>query len=292
MSYAHIKVRAPSTVTNPFAVYLCRQSSLFRSNTYYLAKRSVNAYFEASGSGGVNFLTDGDEGAVVVNVEEKPDIVFLQEMIPDTFSYVESKLPEYMCIAGNNEGYFVATLLRKFTVYYDSHNIIEHPGSLMERNMLTVEAHIGKLQLQLINTHLESTKDHASERIKQLKDCFKLAQDFPEGKTVLLAGDLNLRDKELVSAGGIPPGFEDLWVSCGSRKECQFTWDMIRNMNKEMPGKFKPRFRFDRAYLRNSHPKKVTPVHFGLVGIEKVLNTQCFPSDHWGLHIHFNIENP
>jgi hypothetical protein len=29
-----------------------------------------------------------------------------------------------------------------------------------------------------------------------------------------------------------------------------------------------------------------------LVGIEKVTNTQCFPSDHWGLHIHFKIETP
>jgi hypothetical protein len=29
-----------------------------------------------------------------------------------------------------------------------------------------------------------------------------------------------------------------------------------------------------------------------LVGIEKVANTQCFPSDHWGLHIYFDIEKP
>ena len=70
---------------------------------------------------------------------EQPDIVFFQEMIPETFSYVEEKLPEYMCIAGNTDGYFVATLLRRFTVYYDSHSVKPHPGSLMMRNMLIIQ---------------------------------------------------------------------------------------------------------------------------------------------------------
>jgi hypothetical protein len=70
---------------------------------------------------------------------EKPDVVFFQELVPETFSYIEDKLPEYMCIAGNTADYFTATLLRKFTVYYDSHNIIQHAGSQMMRNLLTVE---------------------------------------------------------------------------------------------------------------------------------------------------------
>jgi tyrosyl-DNA phosphodiesterase 2 len=61
------------------------------------------------------------------------------------------------------------------------------------------QAHIGSLKLQLINAHLESTKDHAAERIKQLKDSFKVVQDFPEDITVLLSGDMNLRDKEVKS---------------------------------------------------------------------------------------------
>jgi tyrosyl-DNA phosphodiesterase 2 len=48
-----------------------------------------------------------------------------------------------------------------------------------------------------VNTHLESTADHATQRIKQLKDSFKIVEDFPEDHTVLLAGDMNLRDKEV-----------------------------------------------------------------------------------------------
>jgi hypothetical protein len=60
-------------------------------------------------------------------------------MVPDTYSYIEDKLPEYMCIAGNTDGYFTATLLRRFTVYYDSHKITEHSVSMMMRNLLVVE---------------------------------------------------------------------------------------------------------------------------------------------------------
>jgi hypothetical protein len=70
---------------------------------------------------------------------ERPDVVFLQEVIPETFSYIEEKLPEYMCIAGNTSDYFTATLLRRFTVYHDSHTVTEHSGSVMMRNLLTVE---------------------------------------------------------------------------------------------------------------------------------------------------------
>lgn len=81
-----------------------------------------------------------------------------------------------------------------------------------------------------------------------------------------------------------------MWITCGSRKECQYTWDTMRNTNSQIPSKFKPRCRFDRMYLRNSHPQSVLPLFFGLVGIQKVAGTQTFPSDHWGIQVHFEIE--
>lgn len=221
---------------------------------------------------------------------EKPDVIFLQEVIPETLNYIKDKLPEYVCVAGNCDDYFIATLTRRFTVYYDSHTIIKFPNSLMRRNYIITKAHIGELKLQLINTHLESTAEHSSERIRQLKTVFENIAQIPENQTVIFAGDLNLRDKELALAGGIPPGMEDMWITCGSRKECQYTWDTMRNTNSQIPSKFKPRCRFDRMYLRNSHPQSVLPLFFGLVGIQKVAGTQTFPSDHWGIQVHFEIE--
>ena len=43
-----------------------------------------------------------------------------------------------------------------------------------------------------------------------------------------------MQDSDVTAAGGIPAGLEDLWIRSGSRKECQWTWDMMRNTNKEV----------------------------------------------------------
>lgn len=222
--------------------------------------------------------------------QEKPDIVFLQELIPNTFKYICEKLPEYTCIAGNTEEYFTGVLLRRFTVYYDSHTIIPFIGSRMGRNLIHVKVHVGKVKINLFNTHLESTAEHSDTRKIQLQKVFEEVNKVPENQSVLFGGDLNLRDKELNEIGGIPPGMEDLWVTCGSRKECQYTWDTLRNTNKSWPGKFKPRTRFDRLYIRDSHPRALVPKHFGLVGIQKVICTQSYPSDHWGIQVFFDLE--
>ena len=55
------------------------------------------------------------------------DIVFLQEVIPETFSYLESKLTGYECIAAEQEKYFVATLVRRSKVYGDKINVVDFP---------------------------------------------------------------------------------------------------------------------------------------------------------------------
>nr|CAD7392164.1 unnamed protein product [Timema cristinae] len=223
-------------------------------------ERSVNAFFEVSQTGGVSILHDGDAAGIAINVDKKL-VKVLNKVQPTT-----EPPPRFSFVTWNLDG-------------LDDHNLKKR----------TKAAHIGPLKLQLLNTHLESTVDHAAERVKQLKECFKVTSEAPEDTTVIFAGDLNLRDKELEQLGGPPPGVEDLWKTCGSRKECQYTWDMLRNSNKEFPGRFKPRSRFDRIYLRHSHPQRVVPVHFGLLGIEKVSGTQTFPSDHWGLRVFFNI---
>ena len=122
----------------------------------------------------------------------------------------------------------------------------------------------------------------------QLKEAFATAEKADKNCTVLLAGDLNTRDSE-VQQIGIPSGIKDLWIALGERKECRYTWDTMRNNNTEMPGKFKPRCRFDRAYFRSSTQQEIKPEHFGLCGIEKVSGMQCFPSDHWGIYCIFDI---
>jgi len=224
--------------------------------------------------------------AVVKHIQlQAADIVFLQEVIPETFSYIEQKLPDYLCIAAAQDNYFVATLLRKGRVYCDKIKVIDYPGTRMYRSILAVKAHCGAVDFDLLNTHLESTKEHSEERQKQLRQCLDIVNKRPHGSVVLLGGDLNMRDKEVTAVGGLPDGVRDVWQICGSRKEAEFTWDMQRNSNLEWPGKFKPKCRFDRVYLKDSQPSKVKAKSFGLIGLQRITGAQSFPSDHWGISI-------
>ena len=49
--------------------------------------------------------------------------LFRIQVIPETFSYIESKMPNYICLAAKQHNYFVATLLRKGRVYLDHHTV-------------------------------------------------------------------------------------------------------------------------------------------------------------------------
>lgn len=51
---------------------------------------------------------------------------------------------------------------------------------------------------------------------------------------------------QIAEVGSLPAGVCDLYEATGSRKECAYTWDTMRNSNCKIPGKFRPRFRFDR----------------------------------------------
>lgn len=52
-------------------------------------------------------------------------------------------------------------------------------------------------ELCLMTSHLESTKDHSKERMKQLQIVFKEMQKESESTTVIFGGDTNLRDSEV-----------------------------------------------------------------------------------------------
>ncbi|CAL1263402.1 unnamed protein product [Larinioides sclopetarius] len=222
-------------------------------------------------------------------LNEQADIVFLQEIVPDSAEYFLKHLTDYHCLFGNEVGYFVGTFLKKSTVSYKEFKIIDFTTRMM-RNCLKVNAVYKNKNLLLFNSHLESTIEGADERKVQLKQIFKEVLACPADTTAIFAGDLNLRDKELNELGGLPVGVDDLWIACGRRKECAYTFDMTRNDNLIINAKFKPRCRFDRVYIRHSSPRQLKPSYFGLIGLERLYPHRCFPSDHWGILSHFEME--
>lgn len=232
---------------------------------------------------------------VCVEIErENPDVIFLQEVVSDSIAIIESKLINYKFVQAGGDGYFVAMLLKNSTVTYEDHCIESYGQSRMGRNLLMVKCQFRGVPVLLMTSHLESMKNYAAERQRQLKICFDNMKSPPDpNRVVIFGGDLNLRDTELANIGGIPADTVDLWEAAGKRKEAQFTWDMSLNDNKEMPpgAKFKCRCRFDRLYLRQppSAPPKFKPVYFELAGIERLKDCRRFCSDHWGILAHMDV---
>ncbi|XP_064488702.1 tyrosyl-DNA phosphodiesterase 2-like [Ornithodoros turicata] len=224
-------------------------------------------------------------------VRHDADVVFLQEVVPASSKVLEKHLPQYKMVLGTpeEEGYYTAVLLKKDTVSYKCDTVFGFSNTSMGRTLTHIDVSFNGYPLTLMNTHLESTAEFSAARKDQLKKCFKACRKEPEDKTVIFAGDLNLRDSEMQELGGVPPGFEDMWESCGRRKEATYTWDLTRNDNLIWNARFKPRCRFDRVYLRRSKPARITPAFFGLIGLERLKPHTCFPSDHWGLLCHFYV---
>lgn len=52
-------------------------------------------------------------------------------------------------------------------------------------------------ELYLMTSHLESCKDQAAERMKQLETVFQKIKGTPDNVTVIFGGDTNLRDSEV-----------------------------------------------------------------------------------------------
>lgn len=169
----------------------------------------------------------------------KPDIVFLQEATDMIVEQLERHLIDYHVIeqgglAGGSAGYFTCVLMRRTTIYLDGAQVEPFENSVMGRGIQRVMAHVGKVKFCLMNVHLESTKDFSKQRTHQFQSCINEMKSIPSDTTVILAGDLNIRDSEVASINegqGLPGNIEDVWETLGKRKEVQYTWDCLRNTN-------------------------------------------------------------
>ncbi|KAI4897801.1 hypothetical protein NFI96_021946 [Prochilodus magdalenae] len=214
-----------------------------------------------------------------------PDVVFLQELIPSYAHYVKKRAVSYLFIEGNEEGYFTGLMLKKSRVKLQSSEVISYPTTQMMRNLLCAQVTFRGKELHLMTSHLESCKDQAAERMKQLGMVFQKIKEAPDNVTVIFGGDTNLRDSEVAKVGGLPAGVMDVWEELGKQEHCRYTWDTKTNSNKDVS--YVSRCRFDRIYLRSAKAEpRMTPEHMALVGMEK-LDCGRYTSDHWGIYCTF-----
>lgn len=225
---------------------------------------------------------------------EKPHVVFVQEMVPGNEAVLRQGLRDYTVACGgtgDQQGYYSAIFLHKDHTMMDDFTILPFYSSTMSRNLLIVNSVVKGVPMMLITSHLESTRTHAAERMRQLTAAFKQMSEAPADRTVIFGGDLNLRDNELEGVGGVPPSVCDLWEETGCRKEARYTWDTFRNDNLGFEGRSRTALRFDRLYLRHcKSTARVKPVYFELIGLQRIPGIQRFPSDHWGILAHIDIK--
>ncbi|XP_051872292.1 tyrosyl-DNA phosphodiesterase 2-like isoform X1 [Pristis pectinata] len=215
-----------------------------------------------------------------------PDIVFLQEVIEPYYNYLKKRAVSYTLIPANNDGYYTTIMLKKSRVKLLKQEIIAFPTTTMMRNLLIVQANIAGNELCLMTSHLESTKEHSRERIKQLGTVLKKMREVPDCATVIFGGDTNLRDKEVKSFGGLPANISDVWEFLNKPEHCRYTWDTTTNNN--LKASYACRLRFDRVFFRASKEGQIVPKEMSLMGQDK-LECGRFCSDHWGLLCDFDV---
>ena len=141
-------------------------------------------------------------------------MIFLQEIVPETKSILVDSLSSiYEFTSGNltefyngfnaanlnPKEYFTMILHKKKTCSIVSKDVILFENSVMNRNLLKVNLIYKKMvNLCAMTTHLESTKEFASQRVVQLKKCLNQVQEQSPNTIVFFGGDLNIRDSEVI----------------------------------------------------------------------------------------------
>ena len=140
---------------------------------------------------------------------ELPDLVLLQEVVYENETVMREKLSKfYEFNTGNMQetgvnysaakNYYTIILSKKQTCKCLGKNLVNYGNSVMGRNLLQVKVnYMGKIDMCVMTTHLESTKEYAKQRVDQLKMAFKEVLEQDEKTLVILGGDLNLRDTEV-----------------------------------------------------------------------------------------------
>ncbi|XP_067912906.1 tyrosyl-DNA phosphodiesterase 2 [Heterodontus francisci] len=246
----------------------------------------------------ISLLTWNVDGLDLANLQERargvcsclalytPDIVFLQEVIEPYYLYLKKRAVSYTIIPAAEDDYYTAIMLKKSRVKLMKQEITPFPTSSMKRNLLTVQVNIAGNELCLMTSHLESTKAHSEERMKQLEIVLKKIKEAPESATVIFGGDTNLRDQEVTKVGGLPAGISDVWEFLNKPEHCRYTWDTKTNNN--LKACYTCRLRFDRVFFRAASEGQIVPQQMILMGQDK-LECGRFCSDHWGLLCDFDV---
>lgn len=237
----------------------------------------------------------------IVNIikQHQPSVIMLQEVLMQTYLYLQGALsPKYKYfspieLSDEYAPYFTAIFIDTAKLKPSNPTIMPFPRSRQCRQILSVKTKCGNRDLVFMTSHLESTKEGATERKNQLTILYNNMKQAHRDCTVVFGGDTNLRDYEfnsVVSSGKFDVNIvNDVWSMLGSPQDSRFSWDLVNNDNQIKSGQ--ARLRFERLYTgvtTESNKKVFKPRSMKFVGTDR-LACGMFPSDHWGILAIFSV---
>ncbi|KAG2453583.1 hypothetical protein HYH02_001801 [Chlamydomonas schloesseri] len=143
--------------------------------------------------------------------------------------------------------------------------ILSEPPPCAVGPCLLLRLRLGGVDFTAACAHLAPFQEYAPKRLQQIGGIVTAA---PAQLPLLLAGDMNMREKETPAAGGA--GLLDAWVEGGSPPGQRWTWDT--RVNKYYDGGHEYTARYDRILYRGCHvgdlrvtantPASDNPSHF------------------------------
>ena len=231
--------------------------------------------------------------AVISQIKQSsPHVVLLQEVVEEHLKRIKSQLgASYHIFPSSGKNPFLTgqyanyILIRKNSrTRIETEEWMPFQGSKMGRHLVSVKCFLLGRWFVFYTSHIESLKDQSVERVTQVEDVLKRMSSGDKESIVLFGGDTNLRDSEMKRIK-LPGDIRDAWEEVGRDTSTRYTWDTIANNNTNVP--FKCRLRFDRVFYRSSPYLMLES--FQLVGKERLLSCDMFPSDHWGISATFRI---
>ena len=156
------------------------------------------------------------------------------------------------------------------------------PSCMADRGYITAAIAQGTTILHVLTTHLDAGVDVSDRRSAQLQLVFSEHVD-------VIIGDLNCRDGEVEAVlRDCRYAWLDAWEACGAPADHRYTWDSV--LNSLVPSSFfkRPRFRFDRCYVRADSIFASTSIE--LAACDKL--DVGFASDHFALAVRWQLKKP
>lgn len=154
--------------------------------------------------------------------KNNPDLVCLQELIPETFEIIKTNLNDYKYVFPKQftDVYGCAIFSKYEMLLNEEHEFT----SLMGRKLLTTVINFKDHNVVICNTHFESEFGNKNvTKIGQFKKTKSILNKIKEYGPVILCADTNIMEsdeKEFI----VDKGWRDAWIENGSLIDKQHTY--------------------------------------------------------------------